>query len=290
MHLGARDDRRHFLLLNHLPFDELFDIRVIRINDHHLGRAPGGAARFDRAGGPVTDFQEAHEARGFATAGELLTLTAQVAEIRAGTGAVFEEPRLTNPEVHDPAFIHQIILHALDETGMRLRMLVRRGGFGQLAGLVVDIVVPLRRTVDTIGPVQTSVEPLRAVRRRHLARQHQLHLIEIGTRIFLGGEIAPFPTPIGPSPGETPEDLLGRCFPAIALVFRQSLQRLFVGHVALQERGDTLLFHWFQSSRHPGLPEILLRDHIGRHLAPTCGHFDVIKFEDGGAIGVANLR
>ncbi len=50
-------------------------------------------------------------------------------------------------------------------------MLVGRVRLGQLARLVVDIVVPLAGAVDAIGPVQARIEPLGRVRRGALGGQ-----------------------------------------------------------------------------------------------------------------------
>ncbi len=47
--LGAGHERRDLLLLLHLPIDEVDDVGVVDIDDHHFGGAPRGAARFDRA-------------------------------------------------------------------------------------------------------------------------------------------------------------------------------------------------------------------------------------------------
>src|ERR1700748_3668550 len=72
-------------------------------------------------------------------------------EFGAGAGAVFEQARFTHPEVHDAALVDEVVIDALDEAGVRLRMLVGRLRFRQLAGLVVDIIVALAGGVDDIG-------------------------------------------------------------------------------------------------------------------------------------------
>ena len=107
--LGAGDERRHLLLFDHLPVDIGLDIRVIDIDDHHLGRAARGAARLDRAGGAVADLEERHQAGRLAAAGQLLAFAAQLGEIRAGAGAVFEQARLAHPQVHDAAFVDEVV-------------------------------------------------------------------------------------------------------------------------------------------------------------------------------------
>ena len=177
--------RGDLLLLDHLPVDELLDVGMVGVDDHHLGGAPRGAARLDRARGAVADLEEAHQARRLAAAGEPLAFAAQPREIRAGAGAVFEQARLAHPQVHDPAVVDEVVLDRLDEAGVRLRMLVGRLRLGQLAGLEVDVEVALARPVDAVGPVQAGVEPLRRVRRRHLHRQHVDELVEERARVAL---------------------------------------------------------------------------------------------------------
>src|SRR5205823_8121709 len=116
----------------------------------------------------VADSQKAHQPRGAAAAGKRLAFATDLREIRAGPGAVFEEPRLAHPEVHDAALVDEVVGDRLDEAGMRLRVLIGAVGGAQLAALVVDVVMALRRTVDAIGPMKAGVEPLRRVRRAHL--------------------------------------------------------------------------------------------------------------------------
>ena len=82
----------NFLLLDDLPVDEVLDVGMIGVNDHHLGRAPGGATRLDGAGCSVADLQKAHQARRLAAAGQMLARSAEHAEICPGTGSVLEEP------------------------------------------------------------------------------------------------------------------------------------------------------------------------------------------------------
>ena len=214
MHFGAGHDGGHFLLLDHLPIDEVFDIRVICITDHHFRGPAGGATGFDRSGGPITDFQKAHQARRFAAAREMFTGAAQGGEVGACTRTVFKQTRLTDPKIHDPAVIHQIIGDGLNKARMRLRMLIAAVGFGQLARLVINVMMPLRRTINPIGPMKPRIEPLRRVWRGPLGCQHVAHFVKIGAGVFFSGEIATLPAPIGPCAGQTIKDLLGRGFPA----------------------------------------------------------------------------
>ena len=137
--LGAGDEGGDLLLLLHLPVDIGLDVGVIDVDDDHLGGAARGAARLDRAGGAVADLEEAHQAGRAAAAGELLAFAAQAGEVGAGAGAVLEQARFADPEVHDAAFVDEVVTDALDEAGVRLRMLVGRLGLGQLAGEGVDV-------------------------------------------------------------------------------------------------------------------------------------------------------
>ena len=107
--LGAGDERRDLLLLHHLPVDVGLDVGMVDVDDHHLGGAARGAARLDRAGRAVADLEEAHQAGRLAAARELLAFAAQRGEIGAGAGAVFEQARLAHPQVHDAAFVDEIV-------------------------------------------------------------------------------------------------------------------------------------------------------------------------------------
>jgi hypothetical protein len=122
--LGAGDEGGDLLLLLHLPIDIGLDIGVIDIDDHHLGGAARGAARLDGAGGTIADLEEAHQAGGAAAAGQPLAFAAQQREVRAGARSILEQARLADPEIHDAALVDEIILHALNEAGMWLRVLV----------------------------------------------------------------------------------------------------------------------------------------------------------------------
>src|SRR5437868_14418411 len=78
-----------------------------------------------------------------------------------------------------------------------------------LAGVGIDEVMPLRRPLDAVGPVQARVEPLRRVGSAHLGGQHVARFIEKSAGVGLAGEIAALPAPIGPAAGEPAEDLAG---------------------------------------------------------------------------------
>ena len=289
VHLRAGDEAGHLLLLDDLPVDEGFDIGVIHVADHHLGRPPRGAARLDRARRAVADLQEAHQPRGLAATRQAFPLAAQRREVRARAAAIFEQARLADPEVHDPALVHQIVADRLDEAGMGLGMFIGAVRADHLAGLVIDIEMPLPRSVDAVGPVQAGVEPLRAVRGAHLAGQHVAHLVQIGAGILLGREVAALPAPIGPGPRHAVKDLGGAGLASVTLVLGQVGQGGLVGDMAPQEVRHTLFAHRLQPRGNARLAEILLRDDIACDLAPALGDFHAVIAEHDRAVGVADL-
>ena len=162
--LRAGDECCDLLLLDDLPVDKRLDVGVVDVDDHHLGRTSRRAAGFDRAGRAVADAQKAHQPGRPPTARQALTIAAQFREVRARARAVFEDPRLAHPQIHDPALVDEVVGDRLDKAGMRLRVLIGAGRRRQLAAAVVDVVMALRRAVDAIGPVEPGVEPLRRVR------------------------------------------------------------------------------------------------------------------------------
>ena len=285
----AGDQRRDLLLLPDLPVDERLDVGMVGVDDHHLRRAARRAAGFDRARRTVADLQERHQAAGASAARQLLVRAAQRREIRARPRTVFEQARLAHPQVHDAAVVDEIVGDRLDEAGVRLRMLVGRLRPGQLARLEVDVIVTLAGTVDAIGPMKAGVEPLRRIGRGHLARQHEAHFVEERARVFFGVEIAALPAPIGPGAGEPVEHLLGGGLRTGALALGQRFERRLVGDRAPQERRHGVLLDALQPRRDPRLAEILLGEHVGRHLAPAGGDLDVVEREDDRAVGVADL-
>jgi hypothetical protein len=56
-----------------------------------------------------------------------------------------------------------------------------------------------------------------------------------------------------------------------------------------RKEGTSFSSDLLQAGRNPGLAEILLGQHVGRHLAPGFRHLDVLEPEDDGAVRVADL-
>ena len=277
-----------FLFLD-LPIDEGFDVGMVGVDDDHFGGAARRAAGFDGAGSAIADLQEGHQARRFAAAREPFVLAAQLREVRAGAGAVFEQARFAHPQIHDAAVVDEIVLDFLDETGMRLRMFVGGLRLGELSGRVIDVIMALARAIDPIGPVQAGVEPLRRIGRGDLPGEHVTELVEEGLRIGLGVEIFALAAPIGPGAGESVENIGGGTFRPIALGLRQALECSLVGDRAPQEGGNIRLFDLGQAGGYAGLTEIFLGEHVGGDLAPGRRHVDIVLGEDDGAIRITDF-
>ena len=171
---------------------------------------------------------------------------------------------------------------------MGLGVFISRFGFGQLAGFIIDVIVPLGRAVDAIGPVYAGVEPLRRIGRGHLVGQHVAHFIVEAPGILLAGKIAALPAPIGPGAGQPVEHLLDAGLMDITLILRQFFQRLLVLGMAPQEFRDAFLFDRFQRRRDARLAEIFLGHDVDRHLAPLLRRFNVTHIENDLAVRVAD--
>ena len=270
--LHALDERRDLDLLADLPVDELLDVRVVHVQADHLGGAARGAARLDGARGAVADLEEAHQARAAAAAREGLVLAAQVGEVGAGARAVLEETGLAGPEVHDAAFADQVILHALDEAGVGLRVGVGVLGQADLAGLVVCDPVALRRAADAVRVVEAGVEPLRAVRRRHLVQEHVRQLVVERVRVLLAGEVAELLAPVLPAAGEAVHHLLDAALRPEDRLAGGILHRAAIG----------------AQLRNARLAEVLADHDVRGELAPRCRNLRILHLEDGAAVGVAD--
>ena len=266
--LEALDERGDLDLLAHLPVDETLDIGVIEVEANHLGSATGGAAGLDGRSGAVADLEETHQAGALAAARKRLILTAALREIRARSRAVLEQARLARPQIHDAALANKVVLHRLDEARVRLWVGVRIGRKLGRARAMVGDPMSLRGTGNSVGVVETSVEPLRAVRRRHLREQHEREFVVERLSVALRREVAKLLAPMGPATGEAVNHLLHRLLRTGDGLARVVDDRSAIG-------GDL---------RNASLAEILAHDDVGRKLAPGRGNFRVLHFEDGRTI------
>ena len=122
VHVEARvAQRADLLLLLHLGLDEGLDVRVVDVEDDHLGRAAGGATGLDGAGGGVGAAHEGDGTGGVAAGGEQLLGGADAGEVQAGAGAALEDHPLFLVPVEDR--LHGVV-DGEDEAGgdlLRLR-------------------------------------------------------------------------------------------------------------------------------------------------------------------------
>ena len=153
--------RADLVLLARLGLDELHDVGVVHVQDDHLGRAAGGAAGLDGAGGGVRAAHEGDRAGRGAAGGQQLLGGADQREVQAGAGATLEDQPLLAVPVQDR--VHRVV-HREDEA---------RG--------------------DLLGRGGADVEPDRAVEREHLVQQHPGQLVLEQGGVLVGGEVVVLP-------------------------------------------------------------------------------------------------
>jgi hypothetical protein len=133
----------------------------------------------------------------------------------------------------------------------------------------IDVRVPLRWALDAVGPEETGVEPLRAIGRRHLRREHVARLVVERPRSRLRREIPSPITPISPAPRQTPEDLT-----RVGLSAGGRVRTL--GLAALQPGRNAVLGDRRQTRRHASAAKVLLSENIDGHLRPRLWHHRIL--------------
>ncbi len=123
VHVEARVTQgADLLLFLHLGLDEVLDVGVVDVEDDHLGRAAGGAARLDRSCRGVGTAHEGDGTRGVAAGGQQLLGGADAGEVQAGAGAALEDHALFLVPVEDR--LHGVV-DGQDEAGGDLLRLGR---------------------------------------------------------------------------------------------------------------------------------------------------------------------
>jgi hypothetical protein len=183
----------------------------------------------------------------------------------------------THRSMMPPSF-DQVVLDGLDEARVRLGVGVGVLGELELAGLVVGDPVALRRAVDAVGPVQPGVEPLRAVGRAHLVRQHVRQLVVERLRRPSAVEVAV----LSPQCRQQPARRWITCLAALlgpgADIVVGSRVESADGHRSRRP-----------SSADARLAEVLGDHDVGRELRPGLGHLRVGHLEDDRAVGLEIL-
>ena len=111
-----------------LALDEVHDVRMVHIEDHHLGRAPRLAAGLDHAGKGVEPAHEAQRAGGLAAAREQFHRAADRRQVGARARAPLEQHAFGLGQGQDGV---QRVVNRVDEAGRALRIAV--AGRGVLA-------------------------------------------------------------------------------------------------------------------------------------------------------------
>ena len=154
---------------------------MIDVQDHHLGRAAGLAARLDNAGKGVEALHEADWTRGRAAADKQLFRRAQRRQVGAGARAVLEEHALGLGQAKDR--LHGVF-DPVDEARRALRI-----------GLDAD------------------VEPHRRIERHLLRHQQVAKFGAVVVRGFLIREVAVLHAPVGDGVGDPADELAHRALP-----------------------------------------------------------------------------
>ncbi len=117
--IALLDEHVRFALFLALALDEFHDIRMIDIEDHHLGGATGLAATLDHARESVKALHETDRAGSDSAARQSFLAAAQAGEIRACSGAPLEEHAFRARQAHDG--FHGVF-NGIDEARRALRM------------------------------------------------------------------------------------------------------------------------------------------------------------------------
>src|SRR5580692_1203653 len=122
-------------LLAGLGDDEILDVGVVDVEHHHLGRAPGGAARLDRPGRGVGAAHERDRAAGGPARGEQFLARPDPGQVDPGARAALEDEPLFPVPLEDR--VHRVV-HGQDEAVVHAQA---RGAAGQvLAALGLDVI------------------------------------------------------------------------------------------------------------------------------------------------------
>ena len=130
----------------------------------------------------------------------------------------------------------------------------------------------LRGTVNSVGPLQSSVEPLRTIWRGYLIEQHPGNFVVERLRVLRRGEVA---------------KLLAPMFPATS----QPMHNLFHGSLWTKNgfsRGIHFVLAGRVHLRHACLAEIFAHHNVRCQLTPRRRDFSVIHFKHRRPVAITN--
>ena len=158
------------------------------------------------------------------------------------------------------------------------------GGAFELLRQRVDEVVALRRPFDAVGPVQAGVEPLRAVRGRHLFDQYEADFIVEGAGVGFRREVF---APSSPSTSSNPR---GGGTPDVNQFRHRSVcpcpSGALLRHESKRECRRSTDMH--KTRRRTGTAEVFLRENIDRDLRPLGRHHHVGHFENDRSVRITD--
>ncbi len=244
------DQREGLGLFLGFALDELDDVRMVGIQDHHLGGAAGFSAGLDDPGKGVKAAHEAQRPRGLAAARQVFHRAANRRQVGSRPGSPFEEHSLGLGQGEDRV---QRVVHRVDEAGRALGIAVAGPGEGDAAGGRVPVpVLPGRIRFQAVA---AHVEPDRRVEGHLLGQQHPGQLVVEDGRIPSGGEVAAIHPPVADALDDAAHQLADAGLP------------LGGAQVSVQ----------------------VLRGHnVGRGHRPVGRHLDLLLLEDDVALAVSD--
>src|SRR5262249_12738871 len=147
--------------------NKLFDVRMVRIQDDHLGGATSLAARLNDAREGVKAFHEAQWPAGSAATAEAFRGRTQRRKIRASTRSPLEQHAFGFGESQNGI---ERIFDGVDEAGRTLRLLV--AGDPELYLLRLRIPVPILAIGVGLDAIAAHVEPHRRIEGGILAKKY----------------------------------------------------------------------------------------------------------------------
>ena len=147
-------------------------------------------------------------------------------------------------------------------------------GFHDFARFRIDVEMSLRRTRQSVGIVQSGIEPLGGIGRGHLMREHVAQLVVKRGAVLDGLEISVRFAPVCPAAGQAFEHLPGVALSSDDRLAVRSGQRI-TGLITL---------------RNTRLSKVLLSQDVDGELRPGFRDIDFVQLEDGRSIRIAYLR
>ncbi len=171
--------------------NKVHDVRMIHVQNDHLGRATRLAAGLDHAGKGVKAFHKAERAAGRSAAGKLFRRATQRGKICSRAAAPLEQHAFRLGQRQNRV---ERIFHRVDKARRALRRFVARGR--KLNRSFLDVPMPVLCITERLQPVTANVEPYRRIKRRLLLDKNMHQLVVERVAVFGCGEIALLPAPV----------------------------------------------------------------------------------------------